>query len=378
MAIEFNIQVRNGKVTITVGGHQTTAAGAGSDKDGGGSPGAASGNSGGQGPGLQKGAGSPGAASGNSGGEGHGSMGGCSGPVVIGPIVVDASGLQSGPSGNGGSSPGAASGNSGGGKPARVLGGGSPGAASGNSGGGPQSGSGSGCCCPIVIGPIVISGFCSGQDPASSDDPDCDTESAAVTVNPPLQVVLANNVARGFLMQPQLESFWCWAAVAVSVNDFLAPPKPGAVPGWTQPTLATALLKEQGVTSANCGETPVNKVCNQPEALDVALGITGNLLKNGALFRQHLTFECIQNWVNANLPVAARIKWRGNGAHFVVVDGCKVLSNGQLMVHLQDPASTATTSPGFWDYDAFVENYEEAGFWDDTYLLTAGNSQVQM
>ena len=96
-------------------------------------------------------------------------------------------------------------------------------------------------------------------------------------------------------------------------------------------------------------------------------------MPDGALAEKHLTFECIQNWVNAQLPVAARMEWRGDGAHFVALDGCKVMSSGQQLVHVQDP--DPHTSPTLWDYDALVEHYQEDGYWIDTYLVMKSSSQ---
>lgn len=367
MAIEFDIQVRNGTVRITVGGPSAgkpnTAEGSGgSGKNFGTGPGGSGKNfptgPGGSGKNFPTGPG----------GDETGSA--CCCPVVIGPIVISGDVFANGDGSDGGSGKNFGTGPGGSGKNFPT----GPGGSGKNFGTGPGgSGPGTGCGGPIIIGPIVISGCCSGQDAASSDGSDGDTESTAVTVNPPMQVQSDPNMARSFIMQTQQESFWCWAAVAVSVNDFLDPPPATAGPAWTQPTLATALFKQQGVTSANCSD-PGSDACNQPEALDAVLQITENLMPNGALASQHLTFECIQNWVNVQVPLAARIKWRGDGAHFVVLDGCKVINTGQQMVHVQDPASTTVTSPGFWDYDAFVENYEEAGFWIDTYLLTANKS----
>lgn len=59
----------------------------------------------------------------------------------------------------------------------------------------------------------------------------------------------------------------------------------------------------------------------------------------------------------------------GGGAHFIALDGCKVTTSGRRMVHVQDPNDNPTSSPGFLDYDDLVEDYGEAGYWNDTYLL---------
>jgi hypothetical protein len=169
-----------------------------------------------------------------------------------------------------------------------------------------------------------------------------------------------------FSIQTQLESNWCWAAVAVSIYDFFAP----GSGTWTQNALATTLLKQQGHKSANCEEHPSGHVCNRPEPLDAALKITGNLRDKGAHFNQYLSFECIQNWISAQLPLGARIVWRGGGAHFIAFDGYKVTTSGRKLVHVGDPASNANAGPGFHDYEHVVEDYEQAGYWNDTYLVS--------
>jgi hypothetical protein len=365
MAIEFDIQVRNGTVKITVGGQSSSQ------------------NTGGDGKNSGTGTGGDGKNSGTGTG-GDGSGAGCSGPVVIGPIVISGSLLGTGTgtggdgknsgTGTGGDGKNSGTGTGGDGKNSGTgTGGDGKNSGTGTGGDGKNSGTGTGgsgtgggCCCPVVIGPIVISDCCSGQgDPAAGH-----TGSRAVTVNPPPGIV--NPVTWPFTMQPQQETYWCWAAVAVSINDFLNPP--GLAAGFTQSTLATQLLEQQGITAPDCSETPGSTVCNQPQRLDVALTITGNLRQDGALSKQHLTFDCIQDWMNAQLPVGARIKWRGVGAHFIALSGCKVMSSGQRMVLVQDP-NTSPTCLGFIDYDTVVEDYQQAGYWDDTYLVIASNSK---
>jgi hypothetical protein len=323
MATQIDIQVRDGVMTITVGASQNTGD-SGADSD----------------------------------------LGPCCTPVVIGPLVISGgltdagslggSGKNSG-TGTGGSGKNSGTGTGGSGMNSGTGTGGS-GKNSGTGTGGDGPGSG-GCCAPVVIGPIVISG-CSGQgDPPSGTDPQ------AVCVDPPLQSESARKPLGSFTMQTQEALNWCWAAVAVSINDFL---DPAAAPTWTQVTLANKLL---GITGPGCGLDPGGIVCNQPESLATALTITGNLRLNGALASQYLTFICIQSWINAQLPVAARIKWRGKGAHFIALDGYKVLTSGQQMVHVQDPSPNA--SPGFLDYDFLVEDYKDNGYWIDTFLVTA-------
>ena len=297
MAIEFDIQVHNGSVKITVGGPSSSQSTGGDGKQSGtatGGDGKQSGTATG-GDGKQSGTatGGDGKQSGTATG-GDGAAGGCCCPVVVGPIVISGGLLgTAGRTGGDGKQSGTATG--GDGKQSGTA-----------TGGGP--GSGGGCCGPVVIGPIVIGG-CSGAASSGTS-----AGSQAVTVNPPAQAEVVKNL-QAFTMQSQQETNWCWAAVAVSINDFLDPAAgpldQAAVPTWTQAALATQLLINQGITAPDCIERPTSRVCNRPEALDVALAITRNLWQNGALFNQHLTFDCIQNWMNAQLPVGARIIWWG-------------------------------------------------------------------
>jgi hypothetical protein len=278
MAMEIEIQVRNGKVKIIVGGGDTQAAG-----KGGVSPGDPTSNAGG---GQAKGGVSPGDPSSNAGGGGPTPTGGCCcAPMVIGPIVVAGSGMQTG---TGGVSPGDPTSNAGGGQ---AKGGVSPGDPSSNAGGGSPSAGGC-CCAPVVIGPIVFTNCCSGQ--AVAPDP---PTAQQVTVNPPTSPTLTSRkvTVAGFEMQTQDQINWCWAAVAVSVTDFLDP-QPIAI-AWTQETLATKLLNSQSPASVlNCSlpnEASSTTQCNQPEALDVALTITKNLRKNGYLQDSYLVISIL-------------------------------------------------------------------------------------
>jgi hypothetical protein len=373
MATRLDIQVRNGTVSITVGGQSSSSGGDGSSTTGG--DGKESGTAtGGDGKESGTSTGGDGKESGTATGGGGNGGRGCCAPVVIGPIVISGGGLgtTSGSLGGDGKESGTQTG--GDGKESGTQTGGD-GKESGTATGG--GGNGGGCCCaPLVIGPIVISGCCSGEASSSSGVSADPQGSQAVTVNPPASVTKTSPVTsqRNFTMEPQEQFYWCWAAVAVSVHNFLDPAPPTAFDGaLTQGALATELLEEQGYPSPDCTVTPGSPVCNQPEALDVALTITQNLRQNGAMFNQHLTFDSIQNWISAQLPVCARIVWfgKGAGAHFIALDGCKVMSSGLQLVHVQDPDTSNQNQYGLWDYDALVEDYGPGGYWNDSYLVTA-------
>ncbi len=357
MATRFEIQVSNGAVTITVDGQS-----AGMNPASGGNGKSSGTASGGNGKSSGTASGGNGKSSGTGSGGGEPGSAGCCAPVVIGPIVISGGMLGSADGDAGGNGKSSSTASGGNGKSSSTASGGN-GKSSGTGSGGGEPGFG-GCCAPVVIGPIVISDCCSGQ----AADPNGYDGSTAVSVNPPAGLTPGAWKLGSFIMEPQQETYWCWAAVAVSINAFLNPANFAA--GWTQETLATALMQKLGNATANCSDDPGGNACNQPEPLDVALSITRNLLlPSGAMFNEHLTFESLQNWFTTQLPVAARIKWRGGGAHFIALDACKVTASGRQLVHVQDPNSTASSSAGFWDYDVLVEEYQEAGFWNDTYLV---------
>jgi hypothetical protein len=334
MAIEVDIQVRNGVLKITVGDGQTKT-GTATDQ------------------------------------------GGSGGPVVIGPIVVDGSGLQgqsgqgnfggngpAGPSGSvGGAGPAGPSGSVGGSGPAGPsgsVGGAGPAGPSGSVGGGPGSG-GSGPSCPVVIGPIVISD-CSGQ----ATDPPTLSGAQEIAVSPPIGVH-AKGLAGMFNMQTQDETEWCWAAVAVSINAYLDPPAGDGGPTWTQPSLATQVLAQelQWNPAVDCSADP-SEECDRPAGLNDALSITGNLMPDGYRSNCFLDFASLQSWMDQQLPVGARILWPGGGAHFIALSGYQVFASGEQKVVVQDPLY----GPSVQDYSSLRGQYICHGSWNDTYLVT--------
>jgi hypothetical protein len=321
MAIEFDIQVRNGAVKITVGGTPTNTGDA--TDQGGSSPGNSSSNTGGGGP---------------SGGSGSG----CGGPVIIGPIIVDGAALQSGMHGQSG------------------QGGSSPGNSSSNTGGGAHVSGGPACGCPVVIGPIVIGGCWghAGADPPAVSDPQ------VIATCPPTGVAIGPRAA-AFVMQAQQETDWCWAAVAVSMNAFLDPQPLNAT--WTQPSLATKVLalEFQWNPPVDCSADP-HQTCDKPAGLDDALGVTGNLRQAGAMFGQILDFASIQCWIDQQLPLGARIVWPEGGAHFIALSGYLVFASGEQKVVVQDPIY----GPSVQDYSSLRGQYIYHGSWNDTYLVT--------
>jgi hypothetical protein len=170
-------------------------------------------------------------------------------------------------------------------------------------------------------------------------------------------------------MQCQQESEWCWAAVAVSINDYLDPPAAQAVggPAWTQPSLATLVLAQelQWNPPVDCSADP-NQTCDQPAGLDDALTITKNLMQGGFRSNSFLDFTSLQMFMDQQLPVGARILWPAGGAHFIALSGYQLFSTGEQKVMVED----SLYGPSVQDYSSLRGQYIYQGVWNDSYLVT--------
>jgi hypothetical protein len=225
-----------------------------------------------------------------------------------------------------------------------------------------------------VIGPIVFTGCCSGQAAASPDSGG--VRQVTVNPSPSLYSTSAARAGKHFKMEQQKQTNWCWAAVAVSVHKFL-----GSSGQFDQAKVATDVLGA-GLDCTTPLQAASTTQCNQAEPLTAALNQTKNLQEY--LPNSYLSFQCLQNWSNARIPVCARIVWYGGGAHFIALLGAMVLASGQKRVHVHDPAPPAPpnaqrvtyTAPSVWDYDALVNHYHTKGVrgvwgsWHDSYLVT--------
>lgn len=152
-----------------------------------------------------------------------------------------------------------------------------------------------------------------------------------------------------FVMQKQLQTQWCWSAVATSTSIFY-----NSLSIWTQCLLANAALQQ-----TTCCTNPGSSVCNISWYLDRALGITGNLV---SVVGSAAAFNDIQDQTNQGLPLGARQGWSGGGGHFMILTGVNNLNNTQ-MVAVEDP----WYGPSYIPYNTFVSGYHGTGKWTHTY-----------
>lgn len=157
---------------------------------------------------------------------------------------------------------------------------------------------------------------------------------------------VAANRQLDFVCERQVQSNWCWAAVAVSIARYYR-----ADSHWTQCALASAELGP-----AVCCSSPAP--CNTPWYLDSALGRVGHA--DGGAAPGVLTLAELASELGAGQPVAVRIGYFGGGGHFVVVEGADL---DEEMLDVEDP----NDGPVHLSYAALRDEYLGAGAWTHTY-----------
>ncbi len=159
-----------------------------------------------------------------------------------------------------------------------------------------------------------------------------------------------------FPRKTQLKSLWCWAAVSETVVRYFSPGKSSI-----QCKIAGKVLDD-----ATCCDK--RNSCNKIESLKVALTKVGRLDKFEG---RPATFEEVRNAIDADLPMGARIRWHGGGAHFVLICGYRVSTSKDEFVEIADPALRTS----FVRYDKFITNYQSSpsssggGEWTHSYWI---------
>ena len=151
-----------------------------------------------------------------------------------------------------------------------------------------------------------------------------------------------------FTVPHQLESNWCWAAVATGVAHYY-----NSASTVTQCQVVNAQLGR-----TDCCNNPSSSNCNVPGYLDEALTYVDHLKSEQG---SAATYAATSEAVNAGTPPCIRIGWSGGGGHFIGVYGIEPTNmlwvtdpmNGQLLV------SYATLTGG---------TYQGNGTWTNTYF----------
>jgi hypothetical protein len=155
-----------------------------------------------------------------------------------------------------------------------------------------------------------------------------------------------------FTIEHQQQTEWCWAAVSKSVASFFDSP-----PTWTQCSIANAELGQ-----VDCCANGSSPSCNCSWYLDRALSRVKHLrsMSTGSSGK-----PTIENEVDQNLPIGARIGWSGGGGHFVAIYGYDDSDATKLLIVIGDPWYGVSIV----DFDVFVSDYLGSGAWTHSYFI---------
>ena len=155
-------------------------------------------------------------------------------------------------------------------------------------------------------------------------------------------------------MQQQLQSNWCWSAVATSVGLLF---KTGQ---WTQCATVDGCLP-----STVCCNTPTPASCNQYGYLDKSLTYTRSF--NPPFLYGPYSATNVEAQISSGLPVCVRVQWNGStAAHFLAITGYSYpdADPSSVTIDLQD-SIYGTTSMAYADFPA---QYHGGAVWTHTYL----------
>jgi|ERR1043165_7331630 hypothetical protein len=158
-----------------------------------------------------------------------------------------------------------------------------------------------------------------------------------------------------FKMQEQCHSNWCWATVASSVSLCYDAHSP-----HTQCAVANSVLDRPDCCTFKCHSPGTPGEVNKPNVLGSALNSADHILRLFDPDVQAIPSQ-IQQEIEAERPVCARIEWRvSGGAHFIVIVGYDP-ATGKL--DIADSLFGPQTIP----FDEFKVVYQQEGKWNDTY-----------
>jgi hypothetical protein len=159
-------------------------------------------------------------------------------------------------------------------------------------------------------------------------------------------MIVPPSVRLNFMMEPQQQTNWCWAAVSKSVAAYYDP-----ATTWTQCTIADG---EKGRT--DCCTNGSSAACNAYGTLDTSLQRVGHLDR---MLRRTVSFGDIDAAMTLGRPVGVRVAWSGGGAHFLAIIG----SLAGSFFAVDDPIYGKSDVAE----NAFTTMYQGSGSWTHTY-----------
>lgn len=163
---------------------------------------------------------------------------------------------------------------------------------------------------------------------------------------------LVDEVVLSFSVESQLQSNWCWAAIASSIGLFYG----------------TACLAQEEVVRRVLkipGASLVEKNSNQQITLDKSLKLV-NCFSHWSLGWP--SFERLLLEISAGRLPCARIEWLKGGAHYLVIKG---ITPEKQLLHIED----SLHGPSVEAYQKFPKHYQDTGaIWTETYWTAPPSS----
>lgn len=159
-----------------------------------------------------------------------------------------------------------------------------------------------------------------------------------------------------FLMQPQQQPEWCWAAIGASVAQFFQ----------DSPALTQCQIVNSCLGKTTCCSDGAGVECDQTFYLEKSLGVGGNFVN---VMEGAQTLETIRAQISGGNPMCARIQWSSGGAHFIVIAGVGPDSpqgDDQTLITVEDPELSAGSSQ--ITYQTLKSGYRGTGTWTHSYF----------
>ncbi|HZS09089.1 MAG TPA: papain-like cysteine protease family protein [Blastocatellia bacterium] len=166
-----------------------------------------------------------------------------------------------------------------------------------------------------------------------------------------------------FDLQRQLQTKWCWAAVTTSLLNFFNPDNTPTQCQVVQQCLS--LNHDFDPEATDCCQQGSSKACNLTYKLPDALDEMELLFSR---CNYPLSLDEIRGQIQAGVPVAVRIKWRGGGGHFVVITAVFDDPDGdeQTWLRIADPLDQAAS---YITYRTLKNRYKGEGRWTHSYVF---------
>ncbi|MBN8734124.1 MAG: hypothetical protein J0L64_26540 [Acidobacteria bacterium] len=165
-------------------------------------------------------------------------------------------------------------------------------------------------------------------------------------------------------LESQLQTYWCWAAVAASVRAYFQPGSAVSQCQVASNTLDTYHpdFKDSG---HDCCQDP--GPCNIPYYLDLALTTLGHL---NVVHPFPLSWNDVRFFIKRSDPVCALLESAASG-HYVVISNCFRAASGVEYLLVDDPGDRFLGAVQV-RYETFLWDYQGNGYqWTGTFLVQA-------